>query len=198
MSGDSQSLVKIDDGKYLVSICDGMGSGAKAKSISNLTMSLIENFYRAGFDNDIILSSVNKLLSLTEEENFSTIDLCIIDGKKNIYDFIKLGATTGYLKRHKGICEEIISSGLPVGMLEEISPHITKKLINPFDMLVFVSDGVSDRFENKCDLRMFIESADIINPQTLSDEILHKALSLNGNIAKDDMTVICVRVFSNY
>lgn len=196
VSGDSQSLIKLDNDKYMVSICDGMGSGAKAHSISRLTISLIENFYRAGFENEVILNSVNKLLSLTEEENFSTIDLCIIDCKKNIYDFIKLGATNGYLKRHRGECEEIQSSGLPIGVLEEIRPHITKRLISPYDMLVFVSDGVSDSFENKCDLRLYVSTLDIINPQTLSQNILDKALSLNGGIARDDMTVICVRVFN--
>lgn len=197
VSGDTKTLVKLDDGKFMVSICDGMGSGESAHNISKLTITLIENFYRAGFDNDIIISSVNKLLSLTEEELFSTIDLCIIDSTKNIYDFIKLGATSGYLKRHRGECEEIKSNGLPVGVLEEIRPHITKKLINPFDMLVFVSDGVSDSFENKCDLGTFILNQDTINPQTLSEEILEKALVLNDNIAKDDMTVVCVRVFDS-
>ena len=195
VSGDSKSILKIDDGKYMVSICDGMGSGKSAHSISALTISLIENFYKCGFDNDTILNSVNKLLSLTEEENFSTIDLCLIDGKKNTYDFVKLGATTGYLKRENGVCEKIESSGLPIGVLEEIRPHITKKLINPFDMLVFVSDGITDSFENKLDLSSYISHLDIINPMLLSQNILDKALSLNSGIAIDDMTVVCVRVF---
>ena len=195
VSGDSKSILKIDDGKYMVSICDGMGSGKNAHSISALTISLIENFYKCGFDNDTILNSVNKLLSLTEEENFSTIDLCLIDGKKNTYDFVKLGATTGYLKRENGECEKIESSGLPIGVLEEIRPHITKKLINPFDMLVFVSDVITDSFENKLDLCLYISHLDIINPMLLSQNILDKALSLNSGIAIDDMTVVCVRVF---
>lgn len=196
-SGDSKSLIKIDDGKYMVSICDGMGSGKKALSISSLTISLIEKFYLAGFDNETILNSVNKLLSMTEEENFSTIDLCIIDGKKNTYDFIKLGATSGYLKRDKGECEIISSSGLPVGVLEEISPHITKKKISPFDMLILVSDGVTDSFEGKIELSEYIANSNIINPMTLSKDILNKALDLNDGIAIDDMTVVCVRVFEN-
>lgn len=197
VSGDSHSFIKIEDGKFMVSICDGMGSGEQAHNISKLTISLIENFYKAGFDNEIILSSVNKLLSLNEQENFSTIDLCVIDGRKNIYDFIKLGASTGYLKRDKGGIELIQSSGLPVGVLEEIRPHITKKLINPMDMLVFVSDGVADIFESDLCLKNFINNIDTINPQTLSNEILNKALELSNGIAKDDMTVLCVRVFNN-
>lgn len=196
--GDSKLMLKIDDGKYMVSICDGMGSGRDAYNISSLTISLIEKFYLAGFDNQTILNSVNKLLSITEQEKFSTIDLCVIDTKKNTYDFIKLGATSGYLKRDKGECEIIESSGLPVGVLEEIRPHIIKKIISPFDMLVFVSDGITDSFEGKIELAEYIRNDDIINPQTLSKDILNKALELNGGVALDDMTVICVRVFSNY
>lgn len=197
VSGDSHSFIKIEEGKFMVSICDGMGSGEHAHNISKLTISLVENFYKAGFDNDTILNSVNKLLSLSEQENFSTIDLCLIDGRKNIYDFVKLGASTGYLKRDRGGVELIGSSGLPVGVLEEIKPHITKKLINPMDMLVFVSDGVADIFESNLNLKNFINNTDTINPQTLSNEILNKALDLSNGIAKDDMTVICVRVFNN-
>lgn len=197
ISGDTNSIVDVDDGKFMVSICDGMGSGKNANDISKLTTTLIEKFYKAGFENEIILSSVNKLLSLNEKENFSTIDLCVIDTIKNTYDFIKLGATVGFLKRDKGECETISSSGLPIGVLEEIKPHITKKLISPFDMLVFVSDGITDAFENKLDLAEFIRCQNIINPTTLSKVIAEKALELNGGIAKDDMTVICVRVFEN-
>ncbi len=196
--GDSKSLLKIGNGKYMLSICDGMGSGESASSISSLTISLIEKFYVAGFDNETIINSVNKLLSINEEENFSTIDLCIIDAYKNTYDFIKLGATVGFLKRHKGECEIIESSGLPIGVIEEIHPHITRKIVSPFDIVVMVSDGVTDSFEGKIDLCQFISHLDIINPRTLSRKILDEAISLNGGVAIDDMTVICARVFPNY
>lgn len=193
--GDSHSVVDIGDGKYIMSICDGMGSGKCASNISNLTISLIENFYRAGFDNDIILSSVNKLLSLSEQENFSTIDLCLVDCKKGIYDFVKLGATSGYIIRNDGCIEEISSSGLPVGVLEDISPHITKKLVSPMDIVVLVSDGVSDALHDN--FLSILRSQDVINPQVLANKILNLALEVNGGVALDDMTVLCVRVFES-
>lgn len=195
VSGDTHSVINIGDGRYMVSICDGMGSGKDASNISRLTLSLIENFYKAGFDNDTILNSINKLLSLNEQEKFSTIDLCIIDGKRNNYDFIKLGATNGYLKRSNGDIEVISSSGLPIGVLENIKPHITKHCIEPMDMIVLVSDGVSDILGDE--LNIFINSVETINPQTLSEEILNKALECNSGISSDDMTVVCVRVFES-
>lgn len=195
LSGDNHSILDIGDGKFIVSICDGMGSGKEASNISRLTISLIENFYRAGFENDIILSSVNKLLSLTEQENFSTIDICMIDGKRGLYDFIKLGASSGYIKHQSGEIEEISSSGLPVGVLEEIRPHITKKYITPMDIIILTSDGISDILGSN--FISTLRNIDTINPQALADEIMSLALSKGGGVAGDDMTVLCVRVFES-
>ena len=119
----------------------------------------------------------------------------MVDCKKGIYDFIKLGATSGYIKHSNGDIEEVIGSGLPVGVLEDIRPHITKKFISSMDMLVFVSDGVSDVLGNN--MISVLRNLDSINPQTLSEEILKIALDKNGGVALDDMTVLCVRVFEN-
>ena len=194
-SGDNHLVSKVSESKYMVSICDGMGSGKQANRISKLTISLIENFYRAGFDNETILSTINKLLTLNESENFSTIDLCVIDATKNIYDFIKLGAVDGYIKRANGEVDTVASSGLPVGVLEKVSPHITKLRVSNMDMVVLVSDGVSDVLGDN--FRSILVSLDTINPQLLSEQILAKALEVNNGISSDDMTVVCVRVFES-
>lgn len=193
-NGDAHSLIKIDNGKYILSLCDGIGSGEKAQRISNLSITLIENFYRAGFDNDTILNSINKLLSLNNEENFSSVDLCVMDFHKNFLDFIKLGATYGFVKK-SNTTEVIESSGLPIGVLEEMRPHITKRLIDPFDTIILLSDGISDAFDNKSDLQDFINSLTSTNPQTIADEIMDRAKDLNNGVIKDDMTVLAVRIF---
>lgn len=194
-SGDNHAIIKIDDGKYLVSLSDGMGSGKRAKKISDLTIHLVENFYKAGFDSDVILNTINKLLLIDEEENFATIDLCIIDGRNNTYDFIKYAGCNGYIIHDKGECEIVEGSNLPVGILDDVKPHVTKRLINNMDMLVLLSDGVEDALSPYLNIKDYLRSLDIINPQALSDEIIMKALDLSSGIAKDDMTVICVRVF---
>ncbi len=194
-SGDNHAIIKIEDGKYLVSLSDGMGSGVRAKKISELTMHLVENFYKAGFDSEIILNTVNKLLSINEEENFSTIDLCIIDGRNNTYDFIKFAGCNGYIIHDKGDVEVVEGSNLPVGILDDVKPHVTKRLITNMDMLVLLSDGVEDALSPHLSIKDYLRSLDIINPQSLSDEIIMKALDLSSGVAKDDMTVICVRVF---
>ena len=45
-SGDCHLLTKINNGKFMVTLCDGMGSGRGAQINSNLAISLFENFYK--------------------------------------------------------------------------------------------------------------------------------------------------------
>ena len=49
-SGDSILNIRLKDGKYLVAISDGMGSGKEAKNSSNQTLRLLENLLVSGFD----------------------------------------------------------------------------------------------------------------------------------------------------
>lgn len=193
LSGDTHSLIKIDDGKYMVALCDGMGSGEGAHKVSDLTITLIENFYKAGFDNDIILNSVNKLLSINSEEKFSALDICVFDLRRSLMDFIKLGSPTTFIK-HKFETEVIETSGLPIGVLDEMKPHITKKVFTDYDMVVLVSDGVFDAFGEE-DLKIFINNVTSTNPQTVADEILDRAVELSDGVLNDDYTVVAVRVY---
>ncbi len=196
VNGDTHSILKIDDGKFMVALCDGMGSGLKANSISNLSIGLIENFYKAGFDNELILNSVNKLLSQNSDETFTALDICVLDTRKGLCDFIKLGSPQGYLK-HGTSTDVIETCGLPMGVLDEMQPHITKKVLSDHDIIVLVSDGITQAFEDaEQDFYAFVHNLSGTNPQTIANEILDRAVDLQNGVCNDDMTVVAVRVFA--
>ncbi|MBQ8749646.1 MAG: SpoIIE family protein phosphatase [Clostridia bacterium] len=197
VSGDNYSLLRINDSKFMMAVCDGMGSGSRADKTSELAISLVENFYKAGFDNDIILNCVNKLLALNNEENFTALDLCVIDLKNCFADFIKLGAPVGFIK-HKETTTQINGGALPIGILDEMKPAYYKTVLNDQDLIVLCSDGVTDAFQKSENLKNFINNIQTLHPQKLADEILKKALSLNLGVANDDMTIIVGRVFQKF
>lgn len=194
VSGDDYSLLKLSDNKFLMAICDGMGSGKEANKASQLAISLIENFYKAGFDNDIILSSVNKLLLLNNDERFTALDICVIDLNNLFVDLIKLGAPVGFIK-HKNTVTLVKTGSLPMGILDEMKPIIQKTVLESQDMIIICSDGVVDAFENEENLKNFINNERIIHPQILADNIIKQAIMLSKNCPKDDMTVLVGRVF---
>ena len=193
MSGDTYSIVKLDGDKILFAISDGMGSGEKAGQTSELSISLVENFYKAGFDNDLILSTVNKLLALHKEEIFSALDIAIVDEKNGLVDFIKMASPKSYIL-NEDQCQTIEAGALPMGIVEETKPLIKKQVISAKDFVILISDGISDCFENDEELKECIKSIKTKNPQEFADELLERALACNNGYAVDDMTVIVIKI----
>lgn len=194
-SGDCYSLIRIEDGKILMALCDGMGSGEKAQRTSNTAISLVENFYKAGFDSEIILSSVNKFLSLGSTDVFSCLDMAIIDLKNGAVDFVKLGATSGFIK-HKDTISVIECNALPLGIISTVTPTIKTTMLSSGDMIVLCTDGVTDSFSSDNELTDFINNINTKNPQEVADILMDKALENNHNVALDDMTILVCKLFN--
>ena len=55
-SGDTHSIVKIDERRFLVALSDGMGSGENARDVSDKTLNLLESFYKAKMPSETVLS----------------------------------------------------------------------------------------------------------------------------------------------
>ena len=193
MSGDTYSIIKLDGDKLLFAISDGMGSGEKAEQTSELSISLVENFYKAGFDNDLILSTVNKLLNLHKEEIFSALDIAIVDEKNGLVDFIKMASPKSFILNEEG-CQTIDAGALPIGIVEETKPLIKKNVVQAKDFVVLFSDGISDSFASDEELKESVKAIKTKNPQEFADELLERALACNNGFAVDDMTVIVVKI----
>lgn len=194
ISGDSHSIERLDGDKFMFAICDGMGSGEQASEKSQTAVGLVENFYKAGFDNEIILSSVNKLLNLEKDDIFSTIDIAVVDLKNGIADFIKMGATSSYI-RGQDECKIIECSSLPIGILQDVNAVTKKVVLNEKDMIVICSDGINDSFGSDGQMKDFLLTIKTANPQEFADAILEKALANNNGYAVDDMTCLVIKIF---
>jgi stage II sporulation protein E len=195
-SGDSHSEIRISENKFLFAICDGMGSGERAKETSNIAISLIENFYKAGFDNETILSSVNKLLVLQRDENFSAIDVCVVDLSNGILDIIKMGSPSGYILSKEEV-KTIEGGTLPLGIVGESQPMIKKYVIDENEYVVLMSDGISDSFASDRQISDFLSKINTTNPQTMADKLLQKALDNNNGRAIDDMSILIIKIFKS-
>ncbi|MCL1900913.1 MAG: SpoIIE family protein phosphatase [Firmicutes bacterium] len=194
LSGDTHSMVRLSDEKFLIALCDGMGSGEAAENMSSSTISLIENFYKSGLNSKLILDSVNSLLTVNADEIFAALDICVCDLNKGKADFIKLGAPQSYVK-NPGKTEVVLGNSLPMGILEETSPSVSSFDIENKSIIVLCTDGVYESFKDN-GLRELINDFENLNPQELAELILSTALTACNNRAKDDMTVLTLRIFS--
>jgi stage II sporulation protein E len=171
-----------------------MGSGVKAQTISSTALSLIESFYKAGLTSELILSTVNKLLSINTEDSYTALDLSVVDLKTCSADFIKYGSPYGFIVGEQGI-RIVEGNTLPLGIINELKPSVCSAELNDGDIILLLSDGVSDAFSSSGEIIDFLRTIPAKNPQTLADQILITALRKNNHEKKDDMTALAVRVF---
>jgi stage II sporulation protein E len=195
-SGDTHTEVLISNNKVLYAISDGMGSGKIARKISTTTLTLIESFYKAGLPSETVLPLVNKILTLNTDDNFSALDIIVIDLENLFVDFIKFGAPRGYLITERGI-KIVEGNTLPIGILKEVQPVVASTTVKPNDVLVLVSDGIHDAFNSTSDIIDYLKDLTALNPQSIAESLLNKAKSLSGNLNFDDMTALCVRIIDN-
>lgn len=192
-SGDTHSFNRLQEDKFLFALCDGMGSGANAKRASEISIGIIENLYKAGFDSDNVIDCANNFLTMASTDIFTALDLGIIDLRNGICDFIKIGAPFGYIK-HQESTDIIEAGALPMGILEELKPKTTKIVLEHGDNIILMTDGVLDAFDDEQILKNFINNIEIKNPQTMAEHILNEAVHLNNEAPNDDMTVFVVRI----
>lgn len=193
-SGDTHSVIKIDERRFMLALSDGMGSGEYAKKISESTISLLESFYRAKMPSTTVLSTVNKLLTFNKEETFACVDIAVVDLDTGSTDVVKIGSPIGFIITENAL-KILDGESLPLGILDAIHPSATTQTLKENDVLLFLSDGITDAFPSSADLYETLKRIPAVNPQQLVDSLMQTALSLSGGVAKDDMTALAVRLF---
>ncbi len=193
-SGDTHSVMKIDERKFLVALSDGMGSGEYAHKVSETTLSLLESFYRAKMPSPLVLSAVNKLMTFSKEESFACVDIAVVDLDDGRADIVKIGSPLGFILSGNTV-KVLESTSLPMGILDALKPDCAAYTLLENDVLLFLSDGVADAFGSSADLYEVLRTVPLHNPQQLADTLLQQALAAAGGRAKDDMTAVAVRLF---
>ncbi len=192
-SGDTHSILRIDERRFLVALSDGMGSGGEARSVSDRTLSLLESFYKAKMPSETVLGTVNRLIAFSGEETFSCLDLAAVDLDTGGADIVKIGSPAGFLLSGEEL-RVLEGESLPIGMLECIHPATMQVEMRLGDFLIFMSDGVSAAFGSVAELCSYLSALKPLNPQSLAEEILKNALSRYRGAAEDDMTVLAVKL----
>ncbi len=193
ISGDNFSFIYPDPGTVVMTLSDGMGSGEAACEESESVVELLEQFIEAGFRKESAVKLINSILVLkTEEQTFSTIDMSVINLFTGECDFIKIGASTTFIKRSSWV-EVINSTSLPVGVFNQVDYETVSRRLYDGDYVIMVTDGVIDCIpgdEKEKFLEEFILDLRMNHPKEIANAVLNQALELNQWVPKDDMTVL--------
>ncbi len=218
MSGDNYSFAHLEDGKVVMALCDGMGSGNGANRQSSGIVELIEALIGAGFDEEKAVSFINCINVWNTDERIYSLDLGLFNTYTGTMTFVKEGSAATFIKRRNWV-ETISSETVPGGILVHADFETSVKKLYNGDYVIMVSDGILQCFNDSKDipeddeywidpdvlmkenngikrLEELIAGMEEANPERMAAGIIEKCAVINGYEARDDMTVMVLGVFS--
>ena len=200
VSGDSLLYTKLQDGKYLLAISDGMGSGKDAKKSSEFVINMLKKLLNTGFNKESSIDLINSNLLNVGQDVYATLDIAIVDLFKGNIEFIKAGCAPTYIKNNKKV-QIIKSASLPTGIVKNNSKEVIERKIEDEELVIMCSDGIIDsnvEYKNKALwVKYLLEDMDNNNPQKCADILLNESIDNNYGNIKDDMSVLTFKLIKN-
>ena len=192
VSGDTVSAFESDNGYFYALISDGMGRGELAKRTSEFVLGFLRRALNFSASKDTVLHLLNRSIRRGRDECSATVDLFELDLYTGDAIFIKSGCAPSYVKRESSLFR-IKSQTAPIGLLNTIDTEKIRVEIHDGDIIVMLSDGISQTSDDAPWLLEFMSRP--IRKDSLkdyADKII--ALAKEKSKSGDDMSVAVLKI----
>ena len=188
ISGDNYFIKKLPNESMIFALSDGMGNGHKAYKESTHTLDLLKHLLEYNLTIESTLSLLGNISSLRlDYDSYATLDLLKLNISTMQLYLYKIGSTNTYLIRGNDIfCYE--NHTLPLNLDVSQSSYNIEFFIN--DIILLMSDGIADFITRDILFKLSINN----NPDVIIDNIINYIQKKEGNILKDDASIIAIKI----
>ena len=190
VSGDAAGERRMERGRVLYAISDGMGAGEAARGESDSALRLLFDLYDAGFSREVALESVNRLLLERDADMYATLDAVYLDLRTGEAAFMKYGAPPSFVMRG-GKMYVVSAEALPAGILSEAVPAVSTAKLRRNDAVFLLSDGALDALGSDTQTAIWEAVKRGKTTQEAAQALLHMAEERGQS---DDMTVMVIQI----
>lgn len=193
VSGDNFSVKEYEDGRLVMMLSDGMGSGSLASCESCMMLDTMEELLEAGFAPEYSIAFANRCMSRRNKGRiFTTFDMVVIDMYDGTMRSFKQGASVTYVIRpgdDGNEVSQITSTTLPVGVLDDAECDMADVKLAAGDAVVMVSDGLSD-MDVSNHMQDVLKGIRVGDSRRMVDDILGAMIGQGDVSLRDDVTVM--------
>lgn len=195
VSGDVSAVERLSDGRVLMLLADGMGTGKSARRLSERTVREARNVLGARMDAVTAFRALNRL-SNGGEGAFSTLDACVIDLNNGLVRFYKSGSECSWVVRGKRILR-VRAASLPLGTLPEAPPSVKCVRLRPGDAVILATDGLVSALGGEEATEKLIFALSDRAPAEIALRLMRMARG-RTDARSDDQSVLCARLCSRW
>jgi serine phosphatase RsbU (regulator of sigma subunit) len=145
VGGDYYDFIPRQNGKMLIALGDVSGKGTAAALLMSSLHAAVHAQASANADLLNLTRDVNQYLAHNTPANrFVTLFMAELDPLTGSISFVNAGHNPPLIAHADGTIEQLASGGFPLGILPNVEYDLGQTILEPGDVLVIYSDGVSE------------------------------------------------------
>lgn len=194
VNGDSYIVTELKDNNKIIAISDGMGSGEKSKNASLAVINMVESLIKTGINKTDVVNITNRVLRAREGGAIlATLDMCVLNEKKDVLEFIKLGAAPSYVIAD-GVVKKVEAIGETMGVAKDAIYASYSHEVKRNTYIIMISDGAISDIHEKTIQSILNKLGDEFSEVKLMDELMGVLINGQSKLVLDDITVITAKV----
>lgn len=206
VGGDYYDFFPQTSGKLFVVVGDATGHGVGSGLMVAMTKASLLATDEAELT--ILVKKINRVLTRIDLGRQRNMSLMLLEILPKSGDTVLVRVSGGgippiYILRAGGQVEEVLISGLPLGVTEEATYTLTEFTLHPLDTILLMSDGLPETFNSRRELLGFKRLKQAFRQLDVTvlsaDQILDQVIQVgdqwaDGHPLQDDITLVALKV----
>ena len=204
VGGDFYDILTLSDGRIVLALGDVSGKGSPAALLMALLLAMLRTLADEGLETARLVERLNaQVIRHSPPSRFITLFYGVYDPASGALQFVNAGHLPPLLRRRDGRFERIgdaAGGGLALGMFERATYDTHEVTIEPGDLLVLFSDGITEaeNARGRAFEETGLESVISVNadqdPEAVGRAIIHtvEVYAADAKLA-DDLTALVLK-----
>ena len=146
VGGDFYDIVPLPDGRVLLALGDVAGKGSPAALLMALLLAMMRTLIDEGLEGADLVTRLNVQIGrhALPHSRFVTLFVAILNPATGELTYVNAGQNPPLLRRGNGTYERLRAGGMALGMFENASYTTGATTLDPGDVLVMYSDGITE------------------------------------------------------
>jgi sigma-B regulation protein RsbU (phosphoserine phosphatase) len=145
VGGDFYDVLPLAGGRIVLALGDVAGKGSPAALLMALLLAVLRTLVDEGLEPADIVSRLNvQICRHSPASRFITLFYAVYEQATGVLSFVNAGQNPPLIRRRDGRIERLHSTGVALGMFNHSVFADGKTRLNPGDLLVLYSDGITE------------------------------------------------------
>jgi serine phosphatase RsbU (regulator of sigma subunit) len=200
VGGDFYDFLQLPDGRLGLIVGDVSGKGVPAAIVMAITRTMLRAAYRLGSPGEILEQVNNNLFPDIPPNMYVTCLAILLDTRTGQLQYANAGHSLPYLRHADGV-SELRATGMPLGLMPNMSYENKEIILKPRESVLLYSDGLVEAHDPRREMFAFPRMQRFVGAHprgaTLIEDLVGELERFTGDEweQEDDITLLTLQRF---